>query len=68
MMRVEQPRILKHALNWTQHRVEQPAMSADLCNEVALQMLLQERKSLSQTRRLWLPTAQAPWVGLSDCV
>lgn len=52
MMRVEQPRILKHALNWTQQRVEQPAMSADLCNAVALQMLVQERRSLSQTRKL----------------
>jgi hypothetical protein len=46
--------MLRHALNWVQHRKLHPAMSALGSNAVAVQMLPQERKSSLQTRTLWL--------------
>jgi hypothetical protein len=61
-----QPLMLRHALNCVQQRKEQPAMSAEGSSAVAVQMLLQERKSSLQTRTLWLPGPQGVCVGLSD--
>jgi hypothetical protein len=58
--------MLRHALNWVQHRRLQPAMSAEGSSAVAVQMLLQERKSSLQTRTLWLPGPQGDSGGLID--
>jgi hypothetical protein len=41
-------------------------MSAVGSNAVAVQTLLQERKSSLQTRTLWLPGPQGDGEGLSD--
>ena len=58
--------MLRQALNWVQHLKLQPAMSAEGSKAVAVQMLLQERKSSLQTRTLWLPVLHGDGVGLSD--
>jgi hypothetical protein len=58
--------MLRQALNCVQQRRLQPAMSAVGSNAVAVQMLLQERKSSLQTRTLWLPGLQGDGEGLSD--
>lgn len=50
--RAAQPLMLRHALNWVQQRRLQPAMSAEGSSAVAVQTLLQERKSSLQTRTL----------------
>jgi hypothetical protein len=63
---VPQPLILRQALNWVQHLRLQPAMSAEGSKAVAVQTLLQERKSSLQTRTLWLPMLHGDGVGLSD--
>jgi len=55
--------MLRHALNCVQHRKPQPAVSAEGSRAVAVQTLLQERKSSLQTRTLWLP---GPHGDLSD--
>ncbi len=47
-----QPLMLRQALNWVQHLRLQPAVSAVGSSAVAVQMLLQERKSSLQTRKL----------------
>jgi hypothetical protein len=47
-----QERILRQTLNWTQHLVPQPAMSAAASSDRAAHTLLQERKSSLQTRTL----------------
>jgi hypothetical protein len=54
---------LKHALNWLQQRVVQPAMSAEVSKDRAAHTLLQERKSSLHTRTLWLPAPQGEGVG-----
>jgi hypothetical protein len=59
--------MLRHALNCVQHLRLQPAMSALTSRAVAVQMLLQERKSSLQTRMLWLPVLHGEGVGCSDC-
>jgi hypothetical protein len=56
----------RQALNPVQHLRLQPAVSAEGSSAVAVQMLLQERKSSLHTRKLWLPAVQADWVGCSD--
>jgi hypothetical protein len=61
-----QPLMLRQALNWVQQRRRQPAMSAVASKAVAVQTLLQERKSSLQTRTLWLPGPQGDGEGLSD--
>ena len=49
-----------------QHLRLQPAVSAEGSNAVALQVLLQERKSSLQTRTLWLPVEHGDFEGLWD--
>ncbi len=58
--------MLRHALNCVQHRKPQPAVSAEGSRAVAVQTLLQERKSSLQTRTLWLPGPHGDLGGLSD--
>jgi hypothetical protein len=53
-------------LNSVQHLRLQPAVSAEGSNAVALQVLLQERKSSLQTRTLWLPVEHGDFEGLWD--
>ena len=50
--REAQPLMLRHALNWLQHLKLQPAISAEGSKARAVHKLLQERKSLLQTRTL----------------
>lgn len=50
--------MLRHALKLLQHLRLQPAISADASKAVAVQTLLQDRKSSLQTRTLWLPAPQ----------
>jgi hypothetical protein len=59
--------MLRQALNWLQQRVLQPATSAVGSRAVAVHTLLQDWKSLLQTRTLWLPGPQTLGVGASDC-
>jgi hypothetical protein len=66
MVLVPQPLMLRQALNIVQHLKLQPAMSAEGSSAVAVQTLLQERKSSLQTRKLWLPALQAEGVCWSD--
>ncbi|MEX1059602.1 MAG: hypothetical protein WED13_01120 [Methyloceanibacter sp.] len=47
-----QPLMLRHALNWVQHRKLQPAITAEGSKAVAVHTLLHERKSSLQTRTL----------------
>jgi hypothetical protein len=61
-----QPLIWRQALNSVQHLRLQPAVSAEGSNAVALQVLLQERKSSLQTRTLWLPVEHGDFEGLCD--
>ncbi|MGZ8400814.1 MAG: hypothetical protein ACXWVI_05910 [Methyloceanibacter sp.] len=49
-----------------QHRNPQPAVSAEGSRAVAVQTLLQERKSSLQTRTLWRPAPHGDFDGLSD--
>jgi hypothetical protein len=58
--------MLRQALNWLQHLKLQPAVSAEESNALALQTLPQERKSLLQTRTLWLPGLHGDLGGWSD--
>lgn len=65
-MLVAQPLIERHALNMVQHLKLHPAMSALGSKAVAVQTLLQERKSSLHTRTLWLPALHGDGVGRSD--
>ena len=65
-MSVTQPLWWTHALKLLQHFRVHPEMSCEGSKEIAVQILLQERRSLSQTRKLWLPKLQADRLGLSD--
>jgi hypothetical protein len=47
-----QSRILRQTLNWTQHLVVQPAMSAEGSSARETHTLLQDRKSSAHTRTL----------------
>jgi hypothetical protein len=66
MVPVAQPLIERHALNMEQHLRLHPAVSAFGSKALAVQMLLHERKSSLQTRRLWLPALHGDGVGRSD--
>ncbi len=66
MVLVAQPLMLKQARNCVQHRSLQPAMSAEGSKAVAVQTLVQDRKSSLQTRTLWLPMLHGDCGGRSD--
>jgi len=55
---VEQPLWWTHALKLLQHFKMQPEVSPEGSKLMALQILLQEVKSLLQTRMLWLLALQ----------
>ena len=61
-----QPLWWMHALKLLQHFRLHPAMSPEASKVMAVQMLLQERKSSLQTRRLWLLAEHADIEGLTD--
>ncbi len=53
----------RQVLKFVQQRKLQPAMSALGSSAFAVQMALQDWKSLVQTRTLWLPGLQGEGVG-----
>jgi hypothetical protein len=65
--RLAHPLMLRQALNLVQHPCWHPVISAlESDTSAAVHAELQDWKSLSQTRTLWLPALQTDGVGLVD--